>query len=287
MKRFPYIYTLFAIAASAFTASAANHLDVEFGDESTDTTRLTQILIDVERMNIDDSGRILSEFARCFIGTPYASGTLEGKEEKLRVRTDSLDCTTFVETTLALTMTALEHRSSWRDFVYNLERLRYRGGETDGYASRLHYVSDWIVDGSHRGILQDVTNRIAERADYEVKTIDFMTRHRDKYPALADSATYERMKQVEVGYRSHRFPYIKSVNIKSARLREGDVVAFTSKLKDLDVAHMGIITIVDGTPHVIHASSKAGKVISDPLPLSEYLRKNRAVTGIRVIRLKD
>lgn len=287
MKRFPYIYTLFAIAASAFTASAANHLDVEFGDESTDTTRLTQILIDVERMNIDDSGRILSEFARCFIGTPYASGTLEGKEEKLRVRTDSLDCTTFVETTLALTMTALEHRSSWRDFVYNLERLRYRGGETDGYASRLHYVSDWIVDGSHRGILQDVTNRIAERADYEVKTIDFMTRHRDKYPALADSATYERMKQVEVGYRSHRFPYIKSANIKSARLREGDVVAFTSKLKDLDVSHMGIITIIDGTPHLIHASSKAGKVISDSLPLSEYMRKNRAVTGIRVIRLKE
>lgn len=287
MKRFPYIYSLFAIAASAFTASAANHLDVEFGNESTDTTRLTQILIDVERMNIDDPGRMVSEFARCFIGTPYASGTLEGKEEKLRVRTDSLDCTTFVETALALTITALEHRSSWRDFVYNLERLRYRGGQTDGYASRLHYVSDWIVDGSHRGILQDVTNRIAERADYEVKTIDFMTRHRNKYPALADSATYERMKQVEVGYRSHRFPYIKSANIKSARLREGDVVAFTSKLKDLDVSHMGIITIVDGTPHLIHASSKAGKVISDSLPLSEYMRKNRAVTGIRVIRLKE
>jgi len=50
---------------------------------------------------------------------------------------------------------------------------------------------------------------------------------------------------------------------------------------------MGIIAIVDGVPHLLHASMKAKKVIIDPRPLSEYLKNNRNLSGIRVIRLND
>lgn len=237
-------------------------------------------------MGLDTPGKIASEIGKRFLGIPYVAGTLEGEPEMLTVNMEEMDCTTFIESVLAMTMTVENRRTSWRDFVYNLEQLRYRGGEMDGYGSRLHYISDWIVDNSHRGILQDVTDRVG-KADHQVKTLDYMSRHRDAYPALKDETNYERIKSAEIGYRSHRYPYLKPSNLKNAALLEGDVVAITTSMPGLDVTHMGIITMVDGTPHLLHASSKAGKVIIDPLPLTDYLRRNRSNTGVRVIRLKD
>lgn len=74
--------------------------------------------------------------------------------------------------------------------------------------SRLHYASDWVVDNVHRGNLKDVTPQIAETS-YQVKTLDFMTAHRDKYPALKDDKTYEKMTDVERGYRSHQISIYK------------------------------------------------------------------------------
>ena len=61
-------------------------------------------------------------------------------------------------------------------------------------------------------------------------------------------------------------------------------MALTTNIKDLDVTHVGIIKMVDGVPHLMHASSKQGKVIVDDLSLSDYLKRNRT-QGIRVFRL--
>lgn len=283
------ILSILALAAaiiSPITSAAVSIGQIRFHNEASDTTAITNILIEVEKMGLDTPGKIASEIGKRFLGIPYVAGTLEGEPEMLTVNMEEMDCTTFIESVLAMTMTVENRRTSWRDFVYNLEQLRYRGGEMDGYGSRLHYISDWIVDNSHRGILQDVTDRVG-KADHQVKTLDYMSRHRDAYPALKDETNYERIKSAEIGYRSHRYPYLKPSNLKNAALLEGDVVAITTSMPGLDVTHMGIITMVDGTPHLLHASSKAGKVIIDPLPLTDYLRRNRSNTGVRVIRLKD
>ena len=34
--------------------------------------------------------------------------------------------------------------------------MRYRGGKRRGYASRLHYFSEWISDGARRGLVRDL-----------------------------------------------------------------------------------------------------------------------------------
>mgnify|MGYP001025297437 CR=1 FL=1 len=285
--KFSSLFIATALYCSAnILSTAAGFTNIEFRNEPADTTAFTNILIEVETIGITDNGKLVTEIARKFINCPYESGTLEGNEERLRISSECFDCTTLAETTLALAMTINERRTSWRDFAYNLEKIRYRGGKLNGYASRLHYISDWIVDNTYRGNIEEVTAKIG-RPDYYIKTLDFMTHHREKYPALKDSANYAAMKEAEIGYRSHRFPYIKSMNIKNAELKEGDIVAITCGMKDLDVTHIGIITFVDNAPHLLHASSKAGKVIIDPLPLTEYLRKNKSATGIRVIRIKD
>lgn len=272
-------------AASAVTPAMA-----KWHNESADTTRINNILTEVSAAEITNANKLMVMIGEKFIGTPYEAGTLEGNPETLTVNLDGMDCTTFVETVAALALTVEENRNSWQDFLYNLEQLRYRQGRIDGYGSRLHYISDWVVDNTHRGNLREVTDRMPGAA-YQIKTLDYMSSHRDAYPAMSDDAVYEKIKSCEVGYRSHRYPYIKSADLMSKKaatwLKEGDVIAFTTKTPGLDVSHIGIVVMKDGVPYLLHASSKGGKVMIDPLPLAEYMRKNRNLTGARFIRVGE
>lgn len=286
---------LYIVAAVCLTTPVVGHAAtpgaVRWHNESADTTRINNILTEASAAMGDGSlNSLMLAVGEKFIGTPYEGGTLEGTPETLTVNLDGMDCTTFVETVAALAMTINEHRNSWQDFLYNLEQLRYRQGRIDGYGSRLHYISDWIVDNTHRGYLREVTDRIPGAA-YQIKTLDYMSTHRDAYPAMSDDAVYDKVKNCEVGYRSHRYPYIKSADLMSKKaatwMKDGDVIAFTTKTQGLDISHVGIVVIIDGTPRLLHASSKEGKVTIDPLPLAEYMRKNRNLTGARFIRIGE
>lgn len=279
---------LLYICIACLATHAAGPGEIRWANEARDTTLITKILVEAKQLPNPSPTRLVVHIAQQLEGTPYAGGTLEGEPEMLTVNLGELDCTTFMETVAAMAMTVMENRDSWQDFVYNLENIRYRGGQVDGYASRLHYISDWIVDNTHRGNIREITDRL-KGAGAEVKTLDYMSAHRDAYPALKDSAEYARIKNVELGYRSHRFPYLKSSSLMgkgaASVLTEGDIVALTTKTAGLDVSHIGIIVMKNGVPHLLHASSKAGKVTVDPLTLSDYLKKNHTVTGLRVIRL--
>lgn len=290
MSRFStLLYIACALCAgSSIPANAAMPAEVRWHNESSDTTRVNSILIEVSATPEKPINELMLLIGDKFIGTPYVAGTLEGSPEALTVNLDGMDCTTFVETVAAMALSVSERRNSWQDFLYNLEQLRYRQGRIDGYGSRLHYISDWVVDNTHRGLLREVTDRMPGVA-YQVKTLDYMSTHRDAYPAMSDDAVYDKIKSNEVGYRSHRFPYIKSADLMSKKaaswLKSGDIIAFTTKTPGLDVSHIGIVVVKDGVPHILHASSKNGMVVLDPTPLAEYMRKNRNLTGARFIRI--
>lgn len=282
------LLTAFTLCIICLNASAL--ANVRFNNEAADTTRITEILIDTAAKKFKTPSERVGYIARKFIGTPYVANTLEVSPELVTVNLDGLDCTTFVENVLAMAYTVGEGRTSWRDFVYNLERLRYRGGEVNGYGSRLHYICDWFVDNIHRGNIEDAT-RLFPKINYVVRTIDFMSSNRDKYPALADSTEFERIKSIEIGYRSHRFPYVKTNDLSGkdtkAAFRDGDAVALVSSMKNLDVTHMGFIVIENGEPYLLHASSTDGKVEISSRPLADYMKRNRSLIGVRVIRLKE
>ena len=283
-----YICVSIILSFLPFQAAAIQPGEVRWHNEQADTTRITEILVSATDANYGSDGALITAIARTFICTPYKAATLEGEPEMLTVDLDEMDCTTFVENVLAMALTVKERRNAWQDFVYNLGNIRYRQGRMNGYSSRLHYISDWIVDNSHRGNIVEMTGRLPN-STYTVKTLDYMSTHRDAYPALADSAEYERLKNFEGGFRSHRFPYLRSSTLMSKwasqYLQEGDIIAFTTKVKGLDVSHIGIIAMKADGPHLIHASSKEGKVTEETRTLSEYLKKNPAVTGARIIRL--
>ena len=85
-----------------------------------------------------------------FLDIPYVAHTLEvtDGEEELIINCDEVDCTTFVEYTLAMALSPTEDgQVAEGDFATNLQKIRYRDGKINGYPSRLHYIADWVNNG--------------------------------------------------------------------------------------------------------------------------------------------
>lgn len=118
-----------------------------------------------------------------------------------------------------------------------------------------------------------------------------MTKHRESYPSLKNDEIYDKIKNTEIGYRSHRIPMIKKTNLQfknvKEALRNGDIIAITTKIEGLDVTHMGIVFFKGNNPYLLHASSTGGKVMVDSSDLAEMLRHSKNASGIRVIRVTN
>ena len=169
------------LAASFLPASAATSQQMRFHCAN-DTTEINQLLKKGIESGLTKPNELVTFYAHELMGRPYVAQTLEGEPEMLTINVDQLDCTTFVETLYALARTTLNGRYSWRDYATNLENLRYRGGTIKGYTSRLHYISDWAVENTSRGNLTEVTPDLPG-VRYLIKTLDFMSTHRDAYPS--------------------------------------------------------------------------------------------------------
>jgi len=255
-----------------------------------DTLKINALLAEGMSSGITDANELVCFYAHKLEGTPYVGHTLEGDEEMLTINIDELDCTTFVETLYALTRTTLNGRYSWRDYANYLADLRYRRGEIGDYSSRLHYMSDWIIDNSNRGNIVDVTSDIAE-CQYKIKTINYMSTHRDSYPSLKSDEMYEKIRNFEIGYRNHRFPYVKKghLNAKGVKkvVKRGDFVGLVTRIDGLDISHLGVVEIgSDGNIVLLDASSIGKKVMLEPIDLKTQLSRSKNNEGVRFFRIK-
>jgi hypothetical protein len=228
-------------------------------------------------------------------GTPYEPSTLEaylragGKPERTEPLTLSLtrfDCVTLVESCLAVARVAGdEGMPSWERFGREIERMRYRHGERRGYASRLHYFSEWITDSERRGLLQD---RGAELGGMEdARPLRFMTEHRGSYPALADDGVFREVEATERRLDGHPRRVIPTKRIPEVvdRIDTGDVLAFATEIPGLDVTHAALAYRgADGVLRVLHAPLSGGVVEVARATLPEYVAAIRRATGILVAR---
>ena len=252
----------------------------------TDSVRVEHLLKEALSLP-DDSCRTL-HFARRLMGTPYVSGTLDTlNEEQLVVHLDKVDCTTLVETVLALTIADKEGKRSFCGFKDALKSIRYRRGELNGYASRLHYFSDWIKDNERKGLIKEYTSNLPNIRK-RLLSLDFMTTHVSSYPQLKDNPSMvEAMKKVESAWQGVEIAYLPKeyLNLSSDELpiKNGDILAITTNIKGLDVVHVGFACWMGGKLHLLHASSNAMKVILDELSLYDYSKNKKAHTGVRAI----
>lgn len=232
------------------------------------------------------SEQVLS-VALSFKGTPYVHGTLETPrhQEHLVVNMRELDCWTFVENSLAVALTSRAPLQDYAEFQHFVQQLRYWGGNIDGYGSRIHYFSGWLMQAEKLGYLHDVTQELGG-IPYE-KKVGYMSARPGKYPALNDSKALSDLKAVENRINGHQWYYIPKNRVAKMEhlIQEGDIIALTSWKHDLDIAHQGFAVKINGRIHLLHASSLNGRVILSAQPLPQYMATQKGQTGIMVARL--
>ncbi|MBW3628487.1 MAG: DUF1460 domain-containing protein [Gemmatimonadetes bacterium] len=240
-------------------------------------------------------GRTAAAVGEVALGTPYVPNALEAylktggstvATEPLTLSLHQFDCVTLVESCLAVARLARRSGTpSWGDFGREIERIRYRGGKREGYASRLHYFSEWIADNAARRLVHPLGEELGGGADS--RPLRFMSEHRDAYPALANHQVYERIQQMERSLDSRPRWVVPTDRIAAVadRIETGDVLAFATKIEGLDVTHSAMAFREEGgVLRVLHAPLSGGVVEITRTTLPEYVRNIRRSTGILVAR---
>ena len=232
-------------------------------------------------------------FARHFKGIPYVAHTLEvNAREQLVVNTRQLDCTTLVETVAALTLSVQHGQRDWNGYLHQLRQLRYRQGIMDGYASRLHYFSDWIVDKERMSLVNEIQQPCPPFTAVQHISANYMSTHPQAYKALkAHPELVPVIRKQEQALTGTVRRYIPKSELKNdtkllrESIHDGDILAITCNKKGLEIAHLGFaVWRADGL-HLLNASQLHKKVVTEPMTLYQYLLKHPSHTGIRVVRL--
>jgi hypothetical protein len=237
------------------------------------------------RMDTLPIGEIIVGIGRRFVGEPYTPGTLEVPgPERLVVNLREFDCVTYVESVLALARLVRAGERDFAAFQRELTRIRYRNGTVDGYPSRLHYFSEWISDNAAKQVVQDVTSGIGGVATTE--PVNFMTSNAHAYPHMSDLANVRAIGAVEQRLSAAPRHYIPQRQIATLErgIRNGDVIAATSSVHGLDVAHTGFAIRVDGRVHLMHAPLVGSVLEISARPLGDRILGINGQDGIMVAR---
>ena len=284
MKRISILLAL--VFGLVFSASAFEKGDARFTQKDIDNFNEVMNLLSGDRDL--PLGEMVIKVAKHFLGTPYVAGTLEIEPERLTVNTRETDCILFVEMCLALSLTAKEAEPTFEKYVDNLRRLRYRDGVVDGYASRIHYTSEWIIQGSVRGLFREVSRECGGKPLDQ--KFNFMSTHPASYKQLKDSPeTVKKIAAVERNLESWDYWYIPKADLPKCikNIKTGDIIGFNSATPGLDIAHVAYAYWEGDTLTFIHASYSEKKVVINKTPLVPYTNGIKAHNGLRVVRLCD
>lgn len=238
-------------------------------------------------------GDLMVHIGMGLVGTPYVPGTLEVEgPERLVIDFGGLDCVTFVENVYAIATAVkagvadrLDERGVVEgEYERMLRALRYRGNVIDGYPSRLHYFSEWLLDAEAKLLVKNMTEELGGIVDDE--PIDFMSTHPHAYRQLSDPDNLEVIRRVEELLSARGRHYIPEGRIADVApgIKPGDVIAATSTVSGLDVAHTGLAVHVDGELRLLHAPLVGDSVQVSERSLAERIQAIDGQDGIMVAR---
>ena len=231
-------------------------------------------------------------FARKFLDVPYVAHTLEvNDQEELVINVRELDCTTLVETVTALTLCAYQKQFTFAAYQNNLRNMRYYNGVIDGYPSRIHYFTDWIVTNQKVGIVSEIQQPNPPFTAVQTVKVNYMSEHPQSYKALKAHPEYVTdIKKTEQRITGQKFRFIPKSEVKDTKamreaVHDGDIIAITCNKPGLDIAHLGFAVWQKDGLHLLNASQLHKKVVEEPMTLYQYLQKHPSHTGIRIIRI--
>ena len=231
-------------------------------------------------------------FARKFLDVPYVAHTLEvNDDEQLVINVEELDCTTLVETVTALTLCAYRKEFTYAAYQNALRNMRYRDGVINGYPSRIHYFTDWIMSNQQAGIVSEIQQPNPPFTAVQTVKVSYMSEHPQSYKAMKAHPEYvSEIREMEQRITGQKFRFIPKSEVKNtAAVREavhdGDIIAITCNKPGLDIAHLGFAVWHKDGLHLLNASQLHKKVVEEPMTLYQYLQKHPSHTGIRIIRI--
>ncbi len=248
-----------------------------------------------------------------FIGSSYGKGGPLGEgshglyDQDPLYRFDQFDCTTFVET-----VTALSLSSKKDEFLGHLNALRYKDSEVS-YQTRNHITSlQWIPENIQNGYFKesslDFPSSMLKRIENSIDMPSWFKSHdmeRLKLPRLSKRKKKKRLKDLQrkvskefhIGQVSLDYLSIKEVLndwdhfedaldgiyiINIVRPNWNLVYKIGTKI---NISHQGFLLKKDGVPTMIHAST-AGEVVQ--VKLKTYLnwfKNSSTIKGINLLSI--
>ena len=254
-----------------------------------DSARIEGLLKEGAKLKAGEN--ITMFYARKFLGLPYVGGTLDvDKEEGLIINTRQLDCTTFVENVLALTVCTKRGLTSFGDFCNVLVNIRYIGGEV-AYTKRQHYFTTWIDDNIRDGFIQNIQWPDAPLTAKRTPKVNYMTTHVEAYKMLnAHREWLPAIKDMENSVNKMQFTYIPKAQLANSDkykkyISDGDIIGIVTNKQGLDISHVGFAVWHNDGLHLFHASSLRKKVVDDSITMFQYLQRQKSSVGIRVVKV--
>lgn len=234
-------------------------------------------------------------YARHFLGVPYVAHTLDrSKEEALVINMKELDCTTYLENVVAMSLCTLRGQTTFADFKTMLQRIRYRGGQLS-YANRLHYYQWWVSDNELKGFVRQVDSPNPPFSAVQRIETTYMTTHSSAYDMLRNRPDrVSELRKLERQTDGLEVRYIPKSMINNTKLmrqtvHDGDIIAITTNKKGLDTTHLGIAVWHSDGLHLLNASAlkkNGNKVVEARETLRRYLDQRSWNPGIRVARIQ-
>ena len=253
-------------------------------------------------------------FSKAFLGIKTGNGPLgegpSGKFDKDPLyRFDLFDCTTYVETVLALSVS-----NNFHEFKSNINEIRYEEGRIS-YLDRNHFISlDWIPNNTLNGILVDITRdlfeektetasaQIDKRSWYNKKGLADIQGHKglsklDKNELLLDLkrlGNHIRLERATIPYISLKNLFKNPTLLK--RIPENSIISVVRPNWDLkniigthlNVSHQGLAIRKSGKLYYRHATSGDDRRVSDML-FSKYFKRyldSPTIKGINILEIQ-
>jgi hypothetical protein len=226
-------------------------------------------LVTLAALSAADLGAKLMSNSEHALGTKYVVSPLgegEGKDTDPRIRFDAFDCLTFVETTMAQSLSADEDH-----VLPTLDAIRY-GGETVSYGERNHVMeAQWLPNNVKKGFLRDVTKTYgAEATVHLTKVIDDRAWAAKEGKGLGLDAAHQAKGKFGID--------IVPVKVAAEKLKavpDGTVIVVVRADRPTlvtRISHVGFLVHKKEGLFIRHASKTFGKVTDEDL--TAYLGRN-------------
>lgn len=241
-------------------------------------------------------GQRIDLFSSQYLGARYSHQGPLGEEAKPDldplIRLDQFDCTTYVETMLALSRAnnPADIHGEVKDI---LTQIRYANG-VPRYEERNHFPSlDWIAENTRKGFLRDVTFDLSDSAKVLVTPINkgawmLLQSRKDPLGFANVNLPEDRESLAELPVISIRKVLLEVNNVSFleegilSRIKTGTIVNVVPFKRDLtatigthlDINHQAFLIWKGSTLFIRHASS--GSDFVSELPLLEYLMKRKS-----------